>query len=132
MSEKTYIQNSFMVLKKSKQKYCGKYVAGVVGAPIGKNKILYETLPRESCQIASVHGVGGWCLLFANLIFGSIITLIYILMHSFNNNYLSFKSIVPAKPPKPFYNPTCLVTKYCIFFYHHDDTFLALGPRVAQ
>jgi len=42
--------------------------------------------------------------------------------------------MVAAKPPKPFYNPTCFVTKYrfFFFFYHYDDKFLALGPQVAQ
>jgi len=53
-------------------------------------------------------------------------------MHSFNNNYLFFKSMVAPKPPKPFYNPTCLVTKYCIFLNNFDDKFLALGPQMAQ
>ncbi len=48
-------------------------------------------------------------------------------MYSFNNNYLSFKSIEPAKPPKPFYNPNCLVTKYRFFLPSWWEV-LGLGP----
>ncbi len=105
-----------------------EYVAGVVGDPIGKTKSCMKRYWRENLAKSLCSRCGRLVSFVCKLdFFGSVITLIYILMYSFNNNYLSFKSIVPAKPPKPFYNPTCLVTKYCIFLPSRWQV-LGLGP----